>query len=63
MNFQELKNTLQHLCKAYKLGALKGYRTEANAPTKDYNTAYFTTKSSKEAYQFHYKTQRNEKSI
>jgi len=55
MEFQELRNDLQTICDLFKLGDLVGYQTEANNPIQGFNTAYFTTKGSKETFKYHFK--------
>lgn len=54
MNFQELNNDLKSICKAFNLGELQSYRTEANDPIQGFNTAYFNT-SKESNLKYHYK--------
>ena len=54
MNFQEINIDLKNICEAFKLGKLKGYRTEVNEPIEGFNTAYFNT-SKETNLKYHYK--------
>lgn len=57
MEIQEVKNNLNTVCCLFKLGTLKGFRTEVNEPCNGFSTAFFkTSKSEEEELKFHFKT-------
>ena len=53
MKMQEIRNDLQSICKAFKLGELNGYQTE-EGPAEGYKTANFNTETG--SYKYYFKT-------
>ena len=55
MNLKTINNDLKDICKAFKLGKLKGFETEKNVPIIGFDTAFFTIENDKKVYQYYFK--------
>jgi hypothetical protein len=55
MKIQEINNNLEIICNLFKLGTLKGFKTEKNNPCKGFDTAFFTVENDNNIYKYHFK--------